>query len=136
MRTSHECKLLLSFFQSHKPVVSSTIFGWSKKVLTISWVDIDVFKEHSAHAASASKTALSGLSVLDILERVILQHGKNFIISILSWFLRDFMSHFLINGFEPRVGSGLEYYLRAQFVEYSNRSYRCSLEGCFLKWLI
>ena len=38
-------------------------------MLTISRVNIAVFKGHSAHAASISKTALSELSVLDILER-------------------------------------------------------------------
>ena len=43
-RTSDECQLLLSFVQPHKPVVSSTISGWIKKVLTISGVDVGVFK--------------------------------------------------------------------------------------------
>ena len=46
-RTSDECQLLLSFVQPHKPVVSSTISGWIKKVLTISGVDVGVFKGHS-----------------------------------------------------------------------------------------
>ena len=59
---------------------------------------------------------------------VILQHGKNFIIGKLSYLQRDFKSQFLINGFEQGVGSGLEYYLRAEIVEYSIRSY-----GDFMK---
>ena len=65
-RTSDECQLLLSFVQPHKPVVSSTISGWIKKVLTISGVDVGVFKGHSTRSASTSKAALSGLSVPDI----------------------------------------------------------------------
>ena len=68
-RISDECQLLLSFVQPRKPVVSSTISGWIKKVLTISGVDVYVFKGHSTRSASTSKAALSGLSVSDILER-------------------------------------------------------------------
>ena len=41
-RTSDEWQLLLSFVQSHKPVVSSTISGWLKEVLTISEADVGV----------------------------------------------------------------------------------------------
>ena len=59
---------------------------------------------------------------------VILQHGKNFIIRKLSYLQKDFKSQFLINGFEQGVGSSLEYYLRAEVVEYSIRSY-----GGFMK---
>ena len=68
-RTFDECQLLLSFVQSHKPVVSSTISGWIKKVLAISVVDVGVFKGHSTCSGSTSKAALSGPSVPDILER-------------------------------------------------------------------
>ena len=46
-RTSDEWQLVLSFVQPHKPVVSSTISEWIKKVLTISGVDVGVFKGHS-----------------------------------------------------------------------------------------
>ena len=49
-RTSDECQLLLSFVQPHKPVVSSTITGWIKKVLIISGVDVGVFKGHSTRS--------------------------------------------------------------------------------------
>ena len=38
-------------------------------MLTFSGVDVGVFKGHSTRSASASKAALSGLSVADILER-------------------------------------------------------------------
>ena len=68
-RTSDECQLLLSFVQPHKPVVSSTMSGWIKKVLTISGADVGFFKGYSTRSASASKAALSQLSVPDILER-------------------------------------------------------------------
>ena len=60
-RTSDECRLLLSFVQPHKPVVSSTISGWIKKVLAISGVDVGVFNGHSNRSASTSKAALSAL---------------------------------------------------------------------------
>ena len=56
------------------------------------------------------------------------QNGKNFIIGKLSYLQRDFKSQFLINGFEQGMGSGLEYYLRTETVEYSIRSY-----GDFMK---
>ena len=45
-RTSDECQLLLSFVQPRKTLVSSTISVWIKKVLTISEVDVGVFKGH------------------------------------------------------------------------------------------
>ena len=50
-KTSDEWQLLLSFVQPHKPVVSSTISGWIKKVLTISGVNVGVFKGHSTHCS-------------------------------------------------------------------------------------
>ena len=59
-RTSDQWQLLFNFVQPHKPVVSSTISGWINKVFTISGVDL---------GTSTSKAALSGLSVLGILER-------------------------------------------------------------------
>ena len=68
-RTFDEWQLLLSFVQPHKPVVSSTIYRWVKKVLTISGVDVGVFKGHLTRSASISKAAQSRLSVPDILER-------------------------------------------------------------------
>ena len=70
-RTSDEWQLLLSFVQPHKPVASSTISGWIKKLLRISGVDVgSVFKGHSTSSTSTSKAAILGLSLLDILERV------------------------------------------------------------------
>ena len=93
-RTSDDCQLLLSFVQPHKPIVSSNISEWIKKVLTPSGVDVDVCKGHSTRSPSTSK---------------IIQHGKNFIIDKLSYLQRDFKSQLLINGFEQGVGSGLEY---------------------------
>ena len=75
-RTSEKCQFLLSFAQPHKPVVSSTISGWIKKLLTISGVDLGLFKGHSTHSASTSKATLSGLSVHDILERGCLSNSS------------------------------------------------------------
>ena len=44
-------------------------------------------------------------------------------ISKLSYLQGDFESQFLINGFAQGVGSGLEYYLPTEIVEYSIQSY-------------
>ena len=49
--------------------------------------------------------------------------AKIFIIGKFSYLQRDFKIRFLINGFEKGVGSDLEYYLRAEIVEYGIRSY-------------
>ena len=68
-RASDECQLLLSFAQPRKPVISSTISGWIKNMLTISAVEVGVFKVHSTRSASISKATLSGLSVPEMLER-------------------------------------------------------------------
>ena len=43
MKNFYEWRVLLSFVQPHKPVVTLTISGLIKKVLTISGVDIGVF---------------------------------------------------------------------------------------------
>ena len=67
-KTSDEWQFL-SFVQFYKPVVSSTISGWIKRVLTNSEVGVGAFKGHSTRSASTSKAAVSGLSVPDILER-------------------------------------------------------------------
>ena len=77
-------------------------------MLTISGVDVGVFKGHSTRSASTSKAALSGLSVPDILERGCWSNSS-------TWqkfynrqidLQRDFNSQFLINGFEQGVGLG------------------------------
>ena len=44
-------------------------------------------------------------------------------ISKLSYLQGDFKSQFLIIGFAQGVGSGLEYYLPTEIVEYSIQSY-------------
>ena len=69
MENFYEWRVLLSFVQPHKPLVTLTISGLIKKVLTISRVDIGVFEGHSTRSASTSKSARSWLSVPDILER-------------------------------------------------------------------
>ena len=98
-------------------------------MLTISGVDIGVFKGHSTRSASTSKSALSWLSVPDILERGCCSNSstwRKFYNKQIELPFRDFK--FLINGFEQGVGSGLKYYLRAEFAEYSIWSY-----GGFMK---
>ena len=130
-RTSDEWQLVLSFVQPHKPVVSSTISGWIKKMLTISEVDVGVFKGYSTRSASTSKAALSGLSVSDILERGCWSNSsawQKFYNKQTELSSERFQIQFLINGFEQRVRSGLKYYSRAEIIEYSIQSF-----GDFMK---
>ena len=62
-------QLLLSYIKSNMEVHSSTVSRWIKEILKETGVDVDVFKGHSKHSASTSKSCLSGISVDDILSR-------------------------------------------------------------------
>ena len=60
--------LLLSYQDPHKPVVSCTIAGWLKKLMTAAGIDTSIFSAHSTRSASSSKAAFKGLSCKDIME--------------------------------------------------------------------
>ena len=62
-------QLLLSFIKPHREVLSSTISGWIKKILSLSGINTNIFKAHSTRSASTSKAGLHGLSLSDILEQ-------------------------------------------------------------------
>lgn len=62
-------QLLLSTTAPHKPVVSSTISGWLKKLLARAGIDTSVFKAHSTRSASSSKANLGGAPITEILKR-------------------------------------------------------------------
>ena len=130
-RTSDECQLLLSFVQPRKPVVSSTISGWIKKGLTISELTQMSLRDIQPIQPQHQKLHYQDFQCLKSQKEVtgvILQHGKSFIIGKLSYLQRDFKSQFLINSFGQGVGSGLEYYLRAEVIECSIQCY-----GDFMK---
>ena len=99
-------------------------------MLPISGVDVGIFKGHSNRSASTSKAALSGFSAPDILERGCWSNSSTWQKFYKQTELPSerFQKSVLINGFEQGVGSGLEYYLRTEIVEYSIRSY-----GGFMK---
>ena len=64
--TNDSC-LFRSFIGEHKPVCSSTTARWLKSCLQKAGVDTSVFQSHSTRAASATKAALSGLTVEEIM---------------------------------------------------------------------
>ena len=57
-----------SFVGKHGPVTSSTVARWIKSCLQKAGVDITMFKAHSTRAEAATKAALSGLTVDEIME--------------------------------------------------------------------
>lgn len=65
--TKEKHKLLLSTIPPHKPVATSTIANWLKKVMTAAGIDTDKYKAHSTRSAATSKAKAVGLSVSDII---------------------------------------------------------------------
>ena len=57
-----------SFIGKHGPVTSSTIARWLKSCLHKAGVDTSKFKAHSTRAAAATKAAMSGVTVEDIMK--------------------------------------------------------------------
>ena len=57
-----------SFIGKHGPVTSSTIARWIKLCLQKAGVDTSKFKAHSTRAAAATKAAMSGLTVDEIMK--------------------------------------------------------------------
>ena len=50
-------------------MVSSTISGWLKNVLKSSGINVSLFTAHSTRLATTSKANVSGLSMIELLER-------------------------------------------------------------------
>ena len=63
-----KAKVFLSLVGKHNPVSSSTIARWLKSCLQRTGVDTTTFKAHSIRAASATKAAIAGVTVEDILQ--------------------------------------------------------------------
>ena len=57
-----------SFIGKHGPVTSSAIARWLKSCLHKAGVDTSKFKAHSTRAAAATKAAMSGVTVEDIMK--------------------------------------------------------------------
>ena len=59
--------LFLAIIKPHKPVTSSTIACWLKKVLELSRIDTSIFSAHSARSALTSAASASGMTTAEIL---------------------------------------------------------------------
>ena len=68
-RVNNETQLVLSYIQSHKQMVPSTISGWLKNVLKSSAINVSLLTAHSTRSATTSKKSTSGLSMIEILDR-------------------------------------------------------------------
>ena len=67
-KDSQENRVFRSFIGKHGPVTSSTIARWLKSCLHKTGVDTSKFKAHSTRAAAATKAAMSGVTVEDIMK--------------------------------------------------------------------
>ena len=61
-------QILVSFFNPHKAVSCSIVSKWLKQALEISGINTEIFKGHSTHVASSTKTTLCRVYVSDILK--------------------------------------------------------------------
>ena len=60
-------KLFVSYIRPHRPVSSSTLARWMKKVLGAAKVDTSIFKAHSSQGAVATAAIEAGISLPQIL---------------------------------------------------------------------
>ena len=66
---SPKTTLFLSWIGQHNPVTFSTIARWLKSTMSEAGIDIvGIFKSHSVHGATCSKTAGAGVTTKQILE--------------------------------------------------------------------
>ena len=63
-----ENQVFRSVIGKHGPVTSSTIARWIKTCLQKAGIDTTKFKAHSTRVAAATKAALSGLTVDEIMK--------------------------------------------------------------------
>ena len=66
-RDEKKTQLLLGINKPHKPVSVSTVSRWIKDVMSLSGIDVSLFKGHSTCSASTSTASLSGASIQEIL---------------------------------------------------------------------
>ena len=66
--SSGENRVFRSFIGKHGPVTSSTIARWLKTCLQKAGIDTTKFKAHSTRAAAATKAAMSGLTMDEIMK--------------------------------------------------------------------
>ena len=59
-RDEKKTQLELGINKSHKPVSGSTVLRWIKDAMSLSGIDVSLFKGHSKRSASTSKASLYG----------------------------------------------------------------------------
>ena len=66
-RDEKKTKLLLDINKPHKPISASTVSRWVKDVMSLSGIEVSLFKGHSTRSAATSRAILSGASIQEIL---------------------------------------------------------------------
>jgi hypothetical protein len=64
---NNEQSLFISYLKPHAAVTSSTISRWLKTVMSLSGIDISIFKAHSVRSASTSKARACHIPIHEIL---------------------------------------------------------------------
>ncbi|XP_053398289.1 uncharacterized protein LOC123561770 [Mercenaria mercenaria] len=64
---NNEQSLFISYLKPHAAVTSSTISRWLKTIMSLSGIDISLFKAHSVRSASTSKAKNCHIPIHDIL---------------------------------------------------------------------
>lgn len=71
-------QLLLGTVEPHKPVVTSTISNWLKKLMSEAGIDTSTYTGHSVRSASVSKAKAGGVSVADIVRKANWKNASTF----------------------------------------------------------
>ena len=66
-RDEKKTQLLLGINKPYKPVSISSVSRWIKGVVSLSGVDVSLFKSHSTRSTSTSRASLSAASIQEIL---------------------------------------------------------------------
>ena len=66
-RDEKKTQLLLDINNPHKPVSVSIVSRWIKDVMSLSGMDVSLFKGHSTRSAFTSRASLSGASIQEFL---------------------------------------------------------------------
>ena len=70
--------LFCSFAPPYKPVGTQTIARWTKTTMKLAGINTDLFKAHSTRGSSASKMAMTGTPLKDILKKGQWSHESTF----------------------------------------------------------
>ena len=82
-RDEKKTQLLLGTNKPHKPVSFSAVSRWIKDVMSLSEIDVSLFKGHSTRSASTSRASLSATSIKEIF-------GESRLSSESTWYTSHF----------------------------------------------